>query len=187
MKGNVYHSSTQSGLKVIKPHISTHKKKWVYATKDKVTSAIFLSGYGGDYVCGTGVVNDKPYICERFNGAFDLRYKDKSGTIYELPGTNFIPKRTSWSAEVVSDKEEKPIREIDVKDAKRYLLGLVEKGELTIYYYPNRPKGIIPDDDSDLVAKVFNWYRGGDIEALNSLEKFHPNLVPSVKKKLDLE
>lgn len=71
----VYHSSKTRGLKTILPSTSTHGRKWVYATKDLVLAALFLATTGGDFTCciGRDKITGKPYLCERFRGAFDLR------------------------------------------------------------------------------------------------------------------
>lgn len=50
----VYHASSKQGLKKIIPHESTHEKKWVYATKNLVMSAVFLGRLGGDFTCSVG-------------------------------------------------------------------------------------------------------------------------------------
>ena len=40
----VYHGSMTADLTIIKPGISTHMKKWVYATPSKAIATIFLKG-----------------------------------------------------------------------------------------------------------------------------------------------
>ena len=44
----VYHGSPLKDLKIIKRNISTHNKKWVYATPSKAIATIFLSKKGND-------------------------------------------------------------------------------------------------------------------------------------------
>jgi len=79
----VYHSSPKQHIKIFEPNVSTHGKSWVYATKDKVMSLLFISGIGGDFTCQVGrdPETGRPYICERFKGAFDFRYKGKEGSV----------------------------------------------------------------------------------------------------------
>ncbi len=48
----VYHASKAKGLKKLEPRKSTHKKPWVYATKDITTSAMFL-GDNYDFIVQT--------------------------------------------------------------------------------------------------------------------------------------
>ena len=75
----VYHSSKKQGIKTLKPNKSTHGEEWVYATSTLEMSAVFLSGRGGDLTCQVGRENSsgKVYICERFQNAFDYRYKNR--------------------------------------------------------------------------------------------------------------
>lgn len=84
----VYHASKGRGLKVLEPKLSTHKVLWVYATKDIVTAALFL-GHNFDFICQVGALGERPFIWERFEGAFDLAYKDKKGSIYYLKPDTF--------------------------------------------------------------------------------------------------
>ena len=78
----VYHSSKIQGLRVIEPHFGTHNKCWVYATKEIATAAMFL-GDNDDLICQIySNKNGVPFICERFEGALDLAYKNKTGSIY---------------------------------------------------------------------------------------------------------
>jgi len=98
----VYHSSKTQGLKIIEPHFSTHNKRWVYATKNIATSAMFL-GDNDDFICQIyHGENGIPLMCERFEGAFDLAYKNKAGSIYVLNGKNFKEGQTTWPDDMVS-------------------------------------------------------------------------------------
>lgn len=45
----VYHGSSNSNLKIIKTHRSTHLENWVYATPSKAIATIFLSPINSDY------------------------------------------------------------------------------------------------------------------------------------------
>ncbi len=183
----VYHASSEQGLNLIKPSESTHGEKWVYATLNKAFSAAFLGAEGGDFACHLLEVDGKLYICERFEGAFDLRYEGVSGSIYVLPGEKFVRRKDIWSGEVVSDEEVEPIKEIQIDDAKQYLLDLKEKGQMEIDFYPEKPD-IIPEDDEDLVMRAIVWAREGDEvhkeRILEQVERYHPNLLTRVKKGL---
>ncbi|WP_102398923.1 hypothetical protein [Haloimpatiens massiliensis] len=177
----VYHSSIIQNLKILNPVKSTHGVEYVYGTKDLVMSAVFLSGFGGDFTCCVGRDKDtgKPYICERFQGAFDLRYNLKFGSIYVLPGDTFIKGKTHWSEEVVSTVAVEPIEEIKINDAKKYLEELEVQGMLLIVKYPDKIDEI-PNDDEDLVERAVVWSKmRGDI-ILEQIKKFHPNLLSRV-------
>jgi len=70
---------------------------WSYTTRvlkvlREAKNMLDMGTKGGDFTCAVGrdPNTDKPYICERFKGAFDLRYDGVKGSIYVLPGENFM-------------------------------------------------------------------------------------------------
>lgn len=98
---------------------------------------------------------------------------DCSGYIYKLDATNFKSGQTSWTAELVSDKEEKVIETIYIENVYKELIKLNEEGLIKIYLYPERPNRI-PNDNSDLIYKVIKWQKNGfDI---NKFYKLYPEL-----------
>lgn len=184
----VYHASRVQGLHVIKPRRSTHGKAWVYATKDPVIAACFLGALGGDLTCAVGrdPATGKPFICERFAGAFEARYRGVKGSIYVLSGETFQEGLTSWEEEVVSEKPVMPLDEIRVDDAASYILDLSQEGKLLLVRYPQKIAGI-PEDDEDLVIRATVWTRKFGILGflvLRELKKWHPHLVPKVRQAL---
>lgn len=183
--GVVYHSSPSQGLKVIKANISTHNQKWVYATRNIEMTAVFLSRYGGDFTCSPcwDPSSNKPYICERYEGAFEERYGNKKGSIYILPDTTFNSNQTSWSQELISTEDVQPINEIVINDSKEYLLSLYEEGRLQISFYPQKFHWI-PNDDEDLVKKGVQWTRQYGNQVLEDVKKFHPSLLTRVEEGL---
>ena len=180
----VYHSSQTQGLTCLEPRKSTHGR-WLHATRDIALAAAFLGTVGGDLTCAVGrdPESGKPYICERFEGAFDLRYEGASGSIYVLPGTTFVEGQTPWEEEVVSGESGVPLREIQVADAKEYLLEVAEKGQLIIKFYPDRIDGI-PEDDSDLVHRAVIWHERIGDEILDRVKTYHPRLLERVREAL---
>ena len=166
----VYHCSPVQGLTLITPRISTHGQSWVYATGNEVMSSVFLGREGGDFTCGTGTLNGMPYVIERFEGAIELRYGSKRGSLYVLPGQGFGAGRTTWSHDLVSEEAVAPLREIKVHDAKDHLLRLAAEGRLIVKFYPERFEGM-PDDDEDLVERAAAW------NSVEGLRKYHPGLV----------
>ncbi len=177
----VYHSSKIQGLKKLIPHKSTHGESWVYATWDIVMSAAFLGDLGGDFTCAVGrePTTEKPFICERFKEAFDLRYGKVKGSIYVLPGDKFIVDKTQWEEEVVCNETVKPLREIQIENAKTYLLQLVKESKLIIKYYPERIARI-PEDDEDLVFRAIIWTKQFGDKILEQIRKWHPNLLDRI-------
>ena len=183
----VYHASRKQGLRMIRPRRSTHGR-WVYATKDPVVAACFLGNLGGDFTCtiGRDPLTGKPFICERLQGAFELRYRGMKGSVYTLPGEPFREGETPWEEEVVSPEPVAPVHEIEVEDAADYLLRLERAGKLLIVRYPKKIAGI-PEDDEDLVRRAVVWYREFrplGFLVLRELGKYHPQLLPRVRRAL---
>jgi len=181
----VYHGSPQGGLSVIAPVVSTHGERWVYACKDAVMAALFLSRTGGDLTCGVGREEEAglPYLCERFAGALGLRYAGKRGSIYTLPADTFVEGQTGWEEEVVSPVAVRPIAELVVDDVLRHLADLAQRGLLRIYRYPARSP-IIPADDEDLVMRGIMWTREKGEAVLDSFQRYHPHLVGRIQQGL---
>ncbi|MEW6216713.1 MAG: hypothetical protein AB1543_03430 [Candidatus Bipolaricaulota bacterium] len=181
----VYHGSPQGGLSVIAPVVSTHGERWVYAGKDAVMAALFLSGTGGDLTCGVGREEEAglPYLGERFAGALGLRYAGKRGSIYTLPADTFVEGRTGWEEEVVSPVAVRPNAELVVDDVLRHLEGLAERGLLRMYRYPSRPPDV-PADDEDLVLRGIVWAREKGEAVLDSFQLYHSHLVSRIQQGL---
>jgi len=180
----VYHSSNHHGFKVIKPGTSTHGENWVYATKELAYSALFLSSLGGDLTCQIGSPDSIPTVTERFQGAFDERYKDQKGSIYVLSDIDFQEGKTGWDQEVVSPKEQNVLEEIIISDAKVYLQELERNKMLRILLYPARPY-FIPEDDQDLVEKCVRFTTHFGLSFLDEVRRFHPRLLERVQHKLN--
>jgi len=181
----VYHGSAVQNIQIFRPQASTHGQNWVYAAKDKVISALFISGVGGDFTCQVGrdPITGKPYLCERFSGAFQLRYGGRSGSIYTLPGDHFQENRTGWEEEVVSPVPVVPIAEEKIADVQSYLLRLEQEGMLIIKYFPEKIDGI-PEDDEDLMERGIIWTRQFGERILAELAKYHPHLLERVQQGL---
>ncbi len=163
----------------------------MYATADPVLAACFLGNRGGDFTCAVGrdPETGKPFICERFAGAFELRYRGVRGSIYVLPGEGFRAGETGWEEELVCPAPVVPLREIRVNDAAEYLRGLEREGKLLIVHYPRKIAGI-PEDDEDLVRRAAIWYRRFrpfGFLVLRELGKYHPHLVPRVREAIRMD
>ncbi len=182
----VYHSSKVSGLKVLEPKVSTHRKTWVYATKDITTAAMYL-GDNFDFICQTGLMSflkgKKPYIWERFKGAFDLGYKDKRGSIYYLRPDSFKEGMTSYTAEVVSEESVKVEKELPINDVQEFLLDLEKEDKLKIFRFPDTPDGKL-DHKEDIVEKGINWTIELGEDTLNQVKRYHPDVLNRVIKGL---
>jgi len=181
----VYHSSEVQGIKVFIPTKSTHGVEWVYATRERNISCLFISGLGGDFTCQVGRDREtgKPYVCERFHGAFDLRYENKKGSIYTLLGDYFKENMTGWDEEVVCDRTVYPCYEEKVSEARRFLLELYRNNKLIIKYFPEKINGIPPNNE-DLVKKAVIWTRIHGDRVLKKVDRYHPGLLDRVERGL---
>ncbi len=178
----VYHSSEVMGLKVLEPRPSTHKIPWVYATKDITTATMYL-GDNFDFICQTGFSKGKPYIWERFKGAFDLAYKDKKGSIYYLKPDTFKERMTSFTPEIVSEVPVKVEKEIPINDVQEFLLNLEKEGKLRIFMFPSTPDGQ-PRNKEDSIDRGINWTIDFGEGTLEQIQEYHPDVLDKVIKGL---
>ncbi|MBD3329274.1 hypothetical protein GF357_02155 [Candidatus Dojkabacteria bacterium] len=179
----VYHSSHIKGLKKLEPKESTHGEKWVYATKDIPTSAMFI-GKNYDLINQIGTWKGVPSIYERFKGALKYAYKGQSGSIYVLDGKTFEEGKTSWSAEVISTQPVEVIEEIHIEDAYEYLQKLHNEGKIKIYEYPNTPRGGL-ENKEDIIKRVVEWTKSADSPILDDVRKFHSDVYEEICKRLE--
>lgn len=130
----LYHISATPGLSVLKPHVSTHNKAYVYAVENIVTGLLFgVRQDDFDFMidCADGM----PTIAECYPNAFESLYGGKSCSVYEVAENGFMRGMTNWSAELVSENEVAVIREERVCDIRSRLLDEEAMGNLTIRRY----------------------------------------------------
>lgn len=170
----VYHGSNIPNLKVIKKYKSTHMKEWVYACHSKAIATVFLSKQGSDlFYSLSGDGKDYPVeLVERKPGMFKVIF-NHSGYIYKLDASNFKENQTGWSAEVVSDRDEKVISSEYIDNVYNELIRLDKNRLIKLYLYPNRPD-YIPINNSDLIPKVLKWYKNG--YDINNFYSIYPEL-----------
>ena len=155
MATKVFHASQDRNLKIILKNKGIHGFECVYAAYDPVIASLFLSNYGGDFTCSIGreTGTRTPFVCERFPGAFELRYQEVEGSIYALPADTFVSGLTSWNEEVISELNVPVYSETPIKNIRAFLYYLQGEERLKIYQYPDRPQEV-PYDKSDLHALV---------------------------------
>ena len=118
----LYHVSEKAGLKVLQPHISTHKKAYVYAIDNVVTGILFGAKKDDfDFIISTDE-NNKPIIWECYPDALKKKYQGKCCSIYELNDEGFQRGMTSWAPELVCECEVEVLREVVVNDLYERLL-----------------------------------------------------------------
>lgn len=131
----LYHVSPKKGLKTIQPHVSTHKKSYVYAIENMVTGILFGAKHDDfDFMIDTDE-NGIPIICECYPDALKNVFQEKSCSVYEVEDKDFQRGLTSWEPELVSEKEVEVIREIVIVDLYEQLLKEEQNENLKIYRY----------------------------------------------------
>jgi len=176
----VYHGSATGGLQIIMPHVSSHGKTYVYATKDKALSLLFMARWN-DFIFNVAYGDDGVLeVTERYPNAFDQVYRGKSGYLYELAGEHFQEGLTGFEGEVVSARPEKVLREMYVSDLYSALTQLIEGGTIRLRIYPDRHPDI-PEDDSDLVEEALHLYNQGHKHILDYCIALHPALKSRLK------
>lgn len=130
----LYHVSKTAGLKVLTPHVSTHKKAYVYAIENPVTGLLFGVPHD-DFDFFINEENGKALIMECYPDAFASIFKGKSCSVYEVSENGFVRGMTSWNPELVNENEVEVIREIRVDDIYSRLLEEESNGNLIIRRY----------------------------------------------------
>ncbi len=179
----VYHGSPISGLTYIEPRISTHGKKYVYATKDKALALVFLQKHN-DYLTNISYTDDgKLELTERVVDVFKDIFKGKSGFLYYLDSTNFLEGQTSFSPEVVSEVTEQVLHCDTISCCYAKLQEMALNNEIVFYTYPDRPD-YIPKDDSDLIrkTKLFIEHSNNKEEIIQYAIDKHPHLKSEIIK-----
>lgn len=131
----LYHISPIAGLKILQPHVSSHKKAYVYAIEDAVVGMLFGAPKDDfDFILSTDE-NGMSCVYECYPNAFQNVYEGKSCSVYEVSDEGFRRGMTSWSPELVSEDEVKVINEVVVEDLYQRLLKEEQRGSLKIHRY----------------------------------------------------
>lgn len=131
----LYHVSPKAGLKTLRPHVSTHKKAYVYAIENMVTGMLFgVQKDDFDFYISTDSAG-VPDVYECYPGAFQSVYQGKGCSVYEVSGEGFQRGMTSWSVELVCEGEVEVLKETVIEDLYRRLLEEEQKGSLRIHRY----------------------------------------------------
>lgn len=131
----LYHVSHEAGLKVLKPHVSTHKKAYVYAINNLVTGLLFGAKQDDfDFIISTDE-NDKPIMYECYPDAFKKVYQGKGCSAYVVSEEGFLRNMTSWSPELVCETEVPVLEEIVIEDLYQKILEEEAQGNIQIHRY----------------------------------------------------
>lgn len=180
----VYHGSPNGNIEIIKAQLSTHQKKCIYATDNKIIAMLFMNRGMGDLDTIKEYDNGLPILIERRQGVLEKIY-NTSGYIYELDGSSFKHYDYLWEPEVISlESAIKPIKKTYYDNILMTLNEEAKSGNLKIYKYPNRPNNI-PLDNSDLIDKYINFELNGIKGAVNTLLTIYPEFESIVTEKLN--
>ncbi len=133
----LYHISNIPDIKILQPRKSTHGIPYVYATSNLELGLLFGSSKSyGDFDGSYGTKNGKPYFYEAYPNALKRRFENEVCYIYEVDPSTFEKGKTSFRAEVVSEKPVKVLSCSKVDDLYSHLLSLIDEGR--IEYKPYR-------------------------------------------------
>lgn len=183
MNNIVYHGSDNGNLEFIRANISTHQKKCIYASENKVVAMLFMGKGMGDLDTVKLYNNEIPILVERREGLLEKIY-NKPGYIYELYATTFNHYEYLWEPEVISfEKALKPIKKVYYDNILNALIKEERNGNIKIYRYPNRPN-YIPLDNSDLIDRYISFEKQGIEHAVDNLLEVYPEFKDKVLEKL---
>lgn len=182
----VYHGSSNGNIDVLKCNKSTHQKECIYATDNKVVAFLFMAKGNGDLDTRISSINGKLELVERRPGVLESLY-NKEGYLYELDGETFDHYDYLWSKEVISfEKCLTPIKKTYYKNILDVLNKEEENNNITIYRYPNRPKGM-PLDNSDLIEKYIRYEMQGLKGSISKLLDIYPEFKDTIDELVNKE
>ena len=131
----LYHVSPNEGLKTLRPHVSTHKKAYVYAVRSMVTGLLFGAKHDDfDFMISTDD-HGLTTVYECYPNAFINVFRDKSCSVYVVEDEGFHQGLTPWTEELVCDNEVAIQEEIYIGDLYERLIEEESQGNLKIYRY----------------------------------------------------
>lgn len=176
----VFLGSQKSNLFFVRP---VARDNLVHASDSEVIATLNASGLGGPFSVTMGISpkSDKVYAFERYSGAFNQRYANKSGYVYELNPESFVPSNHYFDRrEVVSDQRVCTLNETCFPNLIQRMNTLVTFDSLELYDFPNRPD-FIPKTDEDLIILAMKINKKfGKKSLISTLESSNTNLIPVV-------
>lgn len=177
----VYHGSPNGNLELLVARRSTHQKKCIYATDNKVVALLFMGKGNGDLDTRISNVNGKLELVERRFGILEKLY-NRERYLYELDGVTFNHYDYLWSLEVISfEKEIKPRNKIYYPCILDAIIEEEKEGNIIIYRYPSRPQDM-PVDNSDLIKKYVSFEKQGLTGAIFDLLSIYPEFSSRVEE-----
>lgn len=180
----VYHVSGVSGLKVLKPHVSTHGKAWVYAIENLVTGLLFGIRHDDfDFQIVTDE-NGRPILCECYPNAFESVYRGRGCSVYELDDKDFMKGMTSWKPELVCDHEVQVLNEIPVEDIYERLLAEESQGSLVIHRY-QEDAAYKRRISEHIVDRLIRFDAMQHLETDKRFQKYYKRLIEALQDIMD--
>ncbi|MCX4340675.1 MAG: hypothetical protein OSJ72_13645 [Lachnospiraceae bacterium] len=131
----LYHVSSNSGLKILYPHVSSHQQAYVYAIESLSTGLLFGAKMDDFDLDISTDNNGLTTVYECYPDAFSNVYREKSCSVYEVDDEGFKRGLTSWSDEWVCDTEVAVKNEIVIDDLYERLLKEEQLGNIKIFRY----------------------------------------------------
>ncbi len=130
----LYHASHISGLKLLKPQVSTHGTPYVYAIKSKIMAMLF-GAPKDDFDLLIDAEDGKPILYECYPDAVKKVYSEKNCSLYTLEETGFMNGMTGWDEELVCTSPVPVVSEDIVEDIYAQLMLAVREGTCMIHFF----------------------------------------------------
>ncbi len=130
----LYHASHISGMKILNPHVSTHKKAYVYAIKSRLMAMLF-GAQKDDFDLLIDSENGKPVLYECYPDALKEVYSGKKCSIYTVEETGFLNDMTGWEEELVCPASVAVVSEEVVEDIYVQIMLALRAGECIIHFF----------------------------------------------------
>jgi hypothetical protein len=173
----LYHGSQIQGIKEFVPKEAGYGKKYVYATSEIALAVIFSCKGRSSYIANWGTGKNPgnvPFFTERKKGIINELYSGKEASIYVFSREGFYHDKRMSSHEWISEKKVKPIKEIKIKDVKKYLMRLSKEGKIKITLYKKELKDCTDEAILNLTNEIEKKY--GYESALQGIKKYYPPL-----------
>lgn len=94
-----------SGIKILKPTVSSHEKAYVYAMDNPVTGLLFGARHNEFAFLIDCNKNGIPVVCKCYPDVFCSVFRSKNCSIYELDDDVFLRGVTEWSPKLICETE----------------------------------------------------------------------------------
>ena len=130
----LYHASHISGLKELKPYVSTHGKPYVYAIRSKLMAILFGTPKD-DFDLLIDAEDGKAVLYECYLDAIKQVYSGKSCSLYTVEETGFQRGMTGWDEELVCSSPAKVVLEENIPDIYMEIMKATGEGICEIHSY----------------------------------------------------